>query len=241
MYKHWAGACDRTLLYTHLPSIENVPAANVREIHPVLGDGENNLWQKIRLAFTLLTDPSVDGPILAAADFVVVFSDDCVFSLPNLRAHLMEPYVQHAVAAGMPLMLGHRLNDRDTTFVSNMGYVMSQQLVRMLGDMLSTPWCDPGAQSSSDDIKFGQCLHAYGFSAYDMYDEAGDSLMMMFETGLTVHMMQNGFPSWYIGYRGRPVRATPDFISRHPIAVHGVSGEEAIERMVTRMATPWSS
>jgi hypothetical protein len=74
-----------------------------------------------------------------------------------------------------------------------------------------------------------------------MYDEAGDSLMMMFETGLTVHMMQNGFPSWYIGYRGRPVRATPDFISRHPIAVHGVSGEEAIERMVARMATPWSS
>jgi hypothetical protein len=245
MYKHWAGACDRTLLYTHLPSIENVPAANVREIHPVLGDGENNLWQKIRLAFTLLTDPSVDGPILAAADFVVVFSDDCVFSLPNLRAHLMEPYVQHAVAAGMPLMLGHRMNDGDTTFVSNMGYVISQQLVRMLGDMLSTPWCTPGAQSSNDDMRLGQCLHAYGLSAYDMYDEAGGLLLMPFAPEEQARMRKaNAFPSWYLAFRdGSRGAAKPSVhkarLSPHVVAVQGIQGDGNISHVVARMATPW--
>lgn len=231
-YKSWAKNCHNTLLYTRLKNIQDVPQQHVREIHPIQGDAPHNLWQKIRLALSMLIDPAQDAAILQDSDYVILFSDDSWFSLTNVKALLMEPYVQAANRLNSLMLLGHRMNEGSTVFVSNLGYIMNRQLVRVLADLVNTPACDPMAVTGSDDIQLGKCLTVYGIHALDSYDEIGEDRMSMWEPDMIQYSVRNGFPDWYIRFRGtRPVPKSLAIVGQHACAFHGVTTDEKADRL----------
>lgn len=233
VYQAWAKNCHHTLLYTKMKSIPGVPAENTREIHPIQGDMPHNLWQKMRLALSMLTDPAQDGAILQDCDYVIMFGDDSFFSVANVNAMLMEPYVVAANRLNALLLIGHRMVDTNNVFASNLGYIMNRRLIRVLADLVNTPACDPMAITGSDDIQLGKCLTTYGITAVDSYDEIGEDRMVMWEPDMIQHSVHNGFPDWYIRFReGRPVPKSLAIVSQHACAFHGADQQEKVDRLV---------
>ena len=155
-----------------------------------------------------------------------------MFAVDNARAMLMEPYFAAANRLNALLLLGHRMNERNNIFVSNLGYIMNRQLVRVLADLVNTPACDPMAVSGSDDIQLGKCLMAYGVVPFDTYDEIGEDRMVMWDPEMLGYSVQHGFPDWYIRYRARPVPKSLAIVSQFPLAFHGVNNQEKLDRLM---------
>lgn len=219
MYRKWIHKCDRVLLFARSPSVgRDVPESIIVEIHPWNGDGNNNIWQRVRMIVKYL----VAWQHLDEVDHILWVGDDSYVNIENLKKMLREPWYAEMDRMGVPLYLGHRLiSGGGDVFVSASATTMNKVTLQIVGSLFAAGQCDPMLTSGTDDIPMAHCLAKVGIYAFDTFDEHGEDRFCPFNPWQWVELALNPSSSpWYPAYRDRKIPTDTRAYSMFPVAWH---------------------
>lgn len=227
-YKTWGKRCDRFVAFTNTSKVRGVPAANIVEVHPLFGDGDNNVWQKLRLMMQTVRA----WKDFSTFDFVYIGGDDTFFIPENLRKLVNEPHYYYLHRMGVPFLLGHRMvsSHDGAAFVSGAGFVLNNISAKMLSHLVDGSRCKPDVVGGAEDLLIANCLQEYGVQPMNAADEFDEDRMHAFGPGSMDHVVKTRAMGswWYPAYRKRPIPAGLGILSTYTISLHYIEPHDAL-------------
>jgi glycoprotein-N-acetylgalactosamine 3-beta-galactosyltransferase len=239
----WGHRCDKLLFVSDVVD-ESLPSITVEF------EGENthnNLWRKCQAAIVKIHKLYGDE-----FDWFVKADDDTLLFVENLRKYLASEEVVTEVARGKGVYIGRRSNTTAQKLfessntpdhcpeccVFNAGgptYNLDKTALRVLAGTIHT--CNPGVETSTDDMNVGCCLQHSGIVGFDTRDANGGERFHIFPPGICrQYQLPTDFEKavkedYFFAYSYDPPRFTPKDGKAHcspeTVAFHHLATGEA--------------
>jgi hypothetical protein len=221
VHESWGKSCDATVYVTNKAQIEGIDKNLVLEVHPPKDD--KNAWQRLRSA---LHHASTTPSLHDQSAFYLYAGDDSFVIVENLKAMLVEPYVQYLSDAGAPLFIGHRMvqSGVNAPFVSGTAFILNRLALDIFVAVSDNANCDPTVYSESEDILVAACFRHHNIFPLNTQDVFGEDRLHIFDAGGVAAMLRDPtIASWYPPYRRKAMPKSLDGgVSRYSFHFHGM-------------------
>eukprot|EP01061_Rhynchopus_euleeides_P005945 TRINITY_DN15030_c0_g1_i1.p1 TRINITY_DN15030_c0_g1~~TRINITY_DN15030_c0_g1_i1.p1 ORF type:complete len:498 (+),score=82.68 TRINITY_DN15030_c0_g1_i1:102-1496(+) len=174
----------------------------------------HNMWQKSRAIWAWAHLKHIEN-----YDYFVMGGDDMYVNIDNLKHYLQ------TLDKTKPLYVGRSIlqpNAKVRFNAGGAGYTLSRPALKILGEKLDNPACNPHGVFSWEDVQVSQCLDGSGVSTIDTRDGFNSE---RFHPLAHFHLPQITKKDWLFFY-SRDFRAGAQGVSNESVSFHYLRTED---------------